>query len=127
MFASNNDALSHLDSQVLSWMSLDVTREDLLHKINKVLKEYAASCCNLFQEYEFISVEKLKESKDVYKSSMQLSDANIGASCLKGIYQDTILEEMKIVCPSQFDCYFPGKHELIFQWFHPGKICRFGS
>ena len=88
MFSSKHDALSHIDSHILSCKSLNIKKEELLWKVNTVLTEYARRCYDVdqFGHYEFISMQKLLGYGTVYQSKMSPSAFSKLAVCHQGKY-----------------------------------------
>ena len=99
MFSSNNDALSHIDSHILSWKSLNIKKEELLSKINTILTEYTRRCYDVdhFCQYEFISIEKLLGYGTVYQSKIPSSALSELALCHQGKYANFLFPPLRLL------------------------------
>lgn len=67
MFASNEDASLHLRSHIISWKSFCVETDVLLRRIYEITCDYfKADTSKELVQFDFISIQKLKEQRNVY-------------------------------------------------------------
>ena len=69
MFVSIDNALSHIESQILPCTNLGIGRDDLLKRICDAAGEYFR-CSDQDEQYQFVSIQTLKKLKQVQHSQI---------------------------------------------------------